>query len=92
VGGNEATANGNQLHVHGGISRNEALVIAGIAAFALGISVVALALVLIRLDDYSDRLNTEIRLKTQAIDELRVEANVSRKLAGQPQVNYQEHD
>ena len=66
-----------------------ALVTSAIGAAA---GIIALILVLTKLDDYHDSLAMERRLNTQAIDELRVEANVSRKLAGLPQVNYQEHD
>ncbi len=65
---------------------NTALSTLGAAA-----GVIALALVLTRLDDYKDELAIEKRLQTQAIDELRVEANVSRKLAGLPIVDSHEH-
>jgi hypothetical protein len=63
-----------------------------IATLGAAAGIVALALVLIRLDDYADRLAIEKRLQTQAIDELRVEANVSRKLAGRPAVDSHSHD
>lgn len=44
-----------------------------------------------RLDEYAHQITIEKRLNTQAIDELRVEANVSRKLAGLPVVDSHEH-
>lgn len=52
---------------------------------------VALVLVLTKLNDYSDQIELEKRLNTQAIDEMRLEANVSRKLAGLPVVDSHEH-
>lgn len=63
-----------------------------LATLGAAAGVIALTLTMTRLNDYADRLALEERVKTQAIDEARVEANVSRKLAGLPQVNAQEHD
>jgi hypothetical protein len=63
-----------------------------IATLGAAAGIVALALVLIRLDDYAAGPPKYMRLITLALDELRVEANVSRKLAGRPAVDSHSHD
>jgi hypothetical protein len=45
-----------------------------------------------RYEESYSKLEREVRLKTQAVDELRVEINTARKLQGLPPINYQEHD
>lgn len=61
------------------------------ASAGLVAGLTALGLVMFRLDDYADQIATEKRLNTQAIDELRIEANVSRRVAGLPVVNSHAH-
>lgn len=62
-----------------------------IATIGAAAGVIALLLVMGRLDTYAKQISLEKRLNTQAIDELRVEANVSRKLAGLPVIDSHEH-
>ena len=71
----------------------EALVWANtvIATIGAAAGVIALILVVGRLQEYRNSIALEKRLQTQAIDELRVEANVSRKLSGHPVVDSHEH-
>jgi hypothetical protein len=52
----------------------------------------ALVLVLFRLDDYSDRLNREERLRTQAVDEQRMEARYIARALGVQGSDIQDHD
>ncbi len=63
-----------------------------IATMGAAAGVIALVLVVGRLNDYADEITTEKRLHTQAIDELRIEANVSRKIAGMPVVDSHTHE
>lgn len=63
-----------------------------IATIGAMCGVVALVLTFTRLNVYAEQIALEKRLNTQALDECRVEANVSRKLAGLPVINSQEHD
>jgi hypothetical protein len=85
-GGGAAKADA-QVHL-GGVTQWLSTVLAALGMF---FGIAAFVLVTDRLDDYADRISTEERLKTQAVDELRVEANVSRKLAGLPTVDSHEH-
>lgn len=62
------------------------------SAASLIAALTALALVLFKLNFYADQIALEKRLNTQAIDEVRVEMNVTRKLAGLPPVDYKEHN
>lgn len=54
--------------------------------------VLALVLVLFRLDDYSDRIEREERLKTQAIDEQRMENRYIARALGIQGSDIQDHE
>jgi hypothetical protein len=54
--------------------------------------VAALALVMTKLDDYSDRIQREERLKTQAIDEQRMENRYIARSLGIQGSDIQDHD
>jgi hypothetical protein len=62
------------------------------AAVGCVAGLLALAMVLFRLDDYSDRLNREERLRTQAIDEQRMEARYIARALGIQGSDIQDHD
>jgi hypothetical protein len=62
------------------------------AAAGLACGVLALALVVIKLDDYSDRIQREERLKTQAIDEQRMENRYIARSLGIQGSDIQDHD
>jgi hypothetical protein len=62
------------------------------AAVGCVAGVIALVLVMFRLDDYSDRIQREERLKTQAIDEQRMENRYIARALGIHGSDIQDHD
>lgn len=62
------------------------------AAVGCVAGILALVLVLFRLDDYADRLNREERLRTQAVDEQRMEARYIARALGIQGSDIQDHN
>lgn len=62
------------------------------AAVGFVAGVIALALVVFRLDDYADRIQREERLRTQAVDEQRMEARYIARALGVQGSDIQDHD
>jgi hypothetical protein len=63
-----------------------------LASLGCAAGVIALFIVLFRLDDYSDRIQREERLRTQAIDEQRMENRYIARSLGVEGSDIQDHE